>query len=68
MYCFGSLHCTKFFKKPSERIHSYEVSPFLVLKWLVCPQKKFFRKPISKPHGVYSFLSTSKNPNQMSVH
>ena len=47
----------KMFKKFLQQIQSYEVPPFLVPKWPICPNENFFKKHVNTPCSFHSYLS-----------
>ena len=47
----------KMFKKFLQQIQSYEVPPFLVPKWPICPNENFFKKHVNTPCSFHSCLS-----------
>ena len=52
------LSLCKISKKPFQRIQSYEDVQFWGIKWPICPNENFFRKPVNEPCSFHSCLST----------
>ena len=55
---YQPLSLCKISKKSFQPIQSYEDTQFLSLKWSICPNDNFFRKPVNEPCSFYSCLST----------
>ena len=45
-------------KKSFQQIQIYEDVQFLSIKWLICTNENFFRKPVNEPCFFHSCLST----------
>ena len=45
-------------KKSFQQIQIYEDVQFLSIKWPVCTNENFFRKPVNEPCSFHSCLST----------
>ena len=53
------FYCARFQKKKTfQQIQSYEAVQFLGIKWLICPNENFFRKPLNEPCSFHSCQST----------
>ena len=57
-WSISPFHWAKFKKKPFQWIQSYEDIQFLGIKWPICPNDNFFRKPVNEPCFFHSCLST----------